>query len=82
MCNSSRYLFCVGVGDNFEAKSNKTVPVKTAKPNFVAFLVFTGTVALLATKICSSPRQLGIVNKEEWLGSPANIKGVNKDAKI
>ena len=25
---------------------------------------------------------LDIVNKGEWLGSPANIKGVNKDAKI
>ena len=36
MCNSSRNLFCVGVGDNFEAKNNKTVPVETAKPNFVA----------------------------------------------
>ena len=23
-----------------------------------------------------------IVNKAEWLGSPANIKGANKDAKI
>ena len=23
-----------------------------------------------------------IENKEEWLGSPANIKGANKDAKI
>ena len=23
-----------------------------------------------------------IVNEEEWLGSPANIKGANKDAKI
>ena len=24
----------------------------------------------------------GIVNKGEWLGSPANIKGANKDAKV
>ena len=24
----------------------------------------------------------GIANKAEWLGSPANIKGANKDAKI
>ena len=23
-----------------------------------------------------------IVNKEEWLGSPVNIKGANNDAKI
>ena len=23
-----------------------------------------------------------IVNKEQWFGSPANIKGANKDAKI
>ena len=25
---------------------------------------------------------LSIGNKEEWLGSPANMKGANKDAKI
>ena len=25
---------------------------------------------------------LNIVNKPQWLGSPASIKGVNKDAKI
>ena len=23
-----------------------------------------------------------IVNREDWLGSPANVKGTNKDAKI
>ena len=25
---------------------------------------------------------MNIVNKAEWLGSPANIKGANKEAKI
>ena len=54
MCSSSRNLFCVGLGDNFTAKYNETVPVKTAKSNFVAFLVFSETVASFTAKICSS----------------------------
>ena len=31
---------------------------------------------------CIPPLLFTIVNEEEWLGSPANIKGANKDAKI
>ena len=36
-------------------------------------------VVVVVRCFCFNPN---IVNKAEWLGSPANIKGANKDAKI
>lgn len=64
MCNSSGNLFCVGLGDNFVAKNNETAPVKTVKPNSVAILVLSGTVASFTAKIFSS---VMIANREAIL---------------